>query len=69
MKRKNCLDCNNHSSREFRCLIDHPNYKNKQTADLNECFVKNKLAISLDKMDNLLDRMNEILNKKMANSR
>lgn len=59
-----CLNCENHGRNEFKCNINHPNYSNRFEADLSICFEKNKLHVSMDKMMDLLDQMNKILDKK-----
>jgi flagellin-specific chaperone FliS len=59
-----CYDCKNHASHEMKCMIDHPNYKKKGEIDLSECYIKNKLHESMDRMEDILNRMSEILDKR-----
>ncbi len=59
-----CINCQNHAKFNMECLINHPNYKNKLTADLSSCYVRGEHLKSMDKMIELLDKMNDILDKK-----
>lgn len=66
MKDLRCLNCENHHKYEFECLIHHTNYEKRHNegTDLSVCFEESKLHKSMDRMLELLDQMNDIIDKK-----
>lgn len=64
MPNMSCFDCKNCSVIDSKCLKGNSNYLNSEVTDLSECFEKNKLHESLDRVESILEKLNEVLDRR-----